>query len=302
MLLSRRTLVQTGFCATMIGCATPPTSSLFAGQLVDLERRAGGRLGVSFLVPSTGASLSHSGDARFGMASTFKLALAGIILREVDQGRLSLDTLITITPADVAGHSPVVIANMDKGQLSLGALAKATQTTSDNAAANLLLRQIGGLEGFNTRMRTLGDPMTRLDRLEPMMNGVGVNDPRDTTTPAAMAKTIGKIVLTDWLSLSSKAILTDWLVETQTGLKRIRAGLPADWKSGDKTGTAAPSNPQMPDRYNDIAVAWPPSGQPMVIAAYYEPATKSSDIRDEHQATLAAVGVIGASWYRSLRA
>jgi beta-lactamase class A len=298
--ISRRRFVQIATAVTVSGCATEPNSTPFATALADLERTAGGKLGVTFLVPATGKVLSHRGGERFAMASSFKLALAAVILREADQRRLSLTTQVPFTQSDIVSNSPIVTENLARGSLSIEALAKAAQTTSDNAATNLLLQHLGGPAVFTEKLRELGDDTTRLDRNEPAMMMVVPGDSRDTTTPNAMAKTIGKMLLTDWLSPASKALLIDWMVATRTGLKRIRAGLPADWRAGDKTGTGTYDRTDIPSRYNDIAIAWPPSGPPMIISAYYESPVHSQAMRDEDQAVLAAVGTIAASWYRSL--
>jgi beta-lactamase class A len=299
--ISRRHFAQIAAAASLLsGCATGPRSNAFATALSDLERTAGGKLGVTFLVPATGKVLSHRGSERFAMASSFKLALAAVILREADQGRLSLTTQVPITQSDLVSNSPIVTENLARGSLSIGALAQAAQTTSDNAATNLLLRQIGGPAGLTAKLREMGDTVTRIDRFEPDMNAVGVNDPRDTTTPVAMAGTIAKMLTTDWLGQGSIAMLIEWMVATKTGTKRLRAGLPSDWKAGDKTGTTAADDASQPDRYNDIAITWPPSKSPMIIAAYYESPVKSPNMRDEDQAVLAQVGAIAAAWLGTL--
>jgi beta-lactamase class A len=297
---SRRAFVQIAAVAGLSACAGKPMPNPAIAALAELERQAGGKLGVGFLIPATGASLSHNGGERFGMASSFKLALAAVILREADQGRLSLGTQLPISQADMVANSPVVRENLPKGIMSIEALAKAAQTTSDNAATNILLRHLGGPAAFTAKLRELGDNTTILARLEPDMMMVVRGDPRDTTTPEAMAKTIGKMLATDWLSPASNALLIDWMVETRTGLKRLRAGLPGVWKAGDKTGTTAADDVSQPDRYNDIAIVWPPSKPPMIITAYYESPVKSPNMRDEDQAVLAQVGAIASRWVMEL--
>jgi beta-lactamase class A len=297
---SRRAFVQISAAAGLSACAAKPTANPSIAALAELERRAGGKLGVGFLIPSTGTSLSHRGDERFGMASSFKLALAAVILREADQGRLSLETQLPIGQSDMVFNSPVVEENLSKGRMSIHELAKAAQTTSDNAATNVLLRHLGGPPVFTAKLRELGDDTTRLDRNEPAMMMVVPGDPRDTTTPNAMAKTIGKILTTDWLTPTSNALLVGWMVETRTGLKRLRAGLPPDWKAGDKTGTGLGESPNIPDRYNDIAIAWPPKGPAVVITSYYESPVRSARMRDEDQAVLAQVGTIASRWVMSM--
>lgn len=87
-------------------------------------------------------------------------------------------------------------------------------------------------------------------------------DPRDTTSPSAMLKNIEKLVLNDILSAASKEQLTKWLVGNKTGDARLRAGLPKDWRCGDKTGSGERGTT------NDVGVVWPPSGKPIVVTIY----------------------------------
>jgi beta-lactamase class A len=308
-LLSRRQFAvlgaSAGACASLAACTpkvklTPHSAASAQAKLAleQLEQTNGGRLGVGFLVPATGMKLGHRSDERFGMASSFKMALAAIVLREADQGRLSLQTQLPIQASDMVPNSAVFQENLPKGVMSIEALAKAAQTTSDNAATNILLRHLGGPSVFTAKLRELGDEVTRLDRLEPAMMTVTRDDARDTTTPDAMTKTTAAMLTTDWLTPTSRDLLINWMVETRTGLKRIRAGLPTDWRAGDKTGTTASDDPSQPDRYNDIAIAWPPSKPPIIVTCYYESPVKSENMRDEDQAVLAQVGRIAAAWYQ----
>ena len=266
--------------------------------LAALEKKVGGRLGVAVLNTANGAVVGHRMDERFGMCSTFKLPLAAAILRKVDQGALRLDQWVPYTAADMVSHAPVTQANLGKGGMTVAALAEAAQTTSDNPAANLLLGLIGGPAGFTALLREAGDPTTRLDRMEPHMNAVGHQDPRDTTTPAAMAATMQRMLIGDWLSADSRALLINWMVATQTGTKRLRAGFPTQWRAGDKTGTGM--TPGLMDKYNDIAITWPPGKAPLIVTAYYETAkAHGGKMRDEDQAVLAEVGRIANAWAKA---
>ena len=109
---------------------------------------------------------------------------------------------------------------------------------SDNTAANLLLASIGGPAGLTSFVRSLDDQFTRLDRNEPTLNEALPDDPRDTTTPNAMASTLQTLILgTKALSAPSREQLTAWLIGNKTGDTRLRAGLAKHWRIGDKTGT-----------------------------------------------------------------
>jgi len=295
--LSRRTLIATAAAAAALApvaaSGRPTGDDLAKEELVALARKSGGRLGVCILDTATGKHVAWAGSARFAMCSTFKLPLAAAILREADRGKLSLDTTIPVSKADLVMHAPVVEANLAKGSMTIRALAEAAQKQSDNAAANLLLKQIGGPAGFTQFFRDLGDQTTRSDRLEPEMNRWKPGDDRDTTAPAAMAATVAKILTGDVLAPASRDLLIQWMVDTKTGVKRIRAGLPQDWRAGDKTGTGYDD---VCGKVNDIAIAWPPGKSPLIITAYYNTAGPADDVSDTDQAVLAEVGRIAASW------
>lgn len=281
--------------------------------LAALEKKVGGRLGVAFFDTASGARAGHRADERFAMCSTFKLPLAAVVLRQIELGRLQARQWVPYTRADIVAHAPVALAQLPRGGMTVLALAEAAQTTSDNAAANLLLGLIGGPAGFTALMREAGDSITRLDRLEPHMNLVVPEDPRDTTTPMAMSQNTAHWLAGAGLQAASKTQLIDWMVATRTGSKRLRAGLPPRWRAGDKTGTAMAEG--MTDKYNDVAITWPvaaprpdastastasaaaPGRGPVIISAYYETAVAhGGHMRDEDQAVLAEVGRIAARW------
>ena len=282
----------------LIACAAPTpivlTRKSPIEELQALEARSQGRLGVGILDTATGELVGNRLDERFAMCSTFKLPLAAEVLRDVDAGRRKLDQFIAYSKADMVSHAPVTGANLAAGGMTIGDLAKATQITSDNPAANLIIRELGGPLAVTQRFRLAGDPVTRIDRYEPMMNFVVGDDPRDTTSPAAMAGLIARYLTTDYLSKPSKDLLIGWMIATRTGAKRLRAGFPPEWKAGDKTGTGMADG--MLDKYNDVAIFWPPGRAPVIVAAYYETAFAYGETRDEFQAVLAEAGRIAARW------
>jgi beta-lactamase class A len=286
-------LAFTATAAVVMPASARATIDLSIRGFPALERESGGRLGACILDTASNRHFGNRVDERFAMCSTFKLPLAAAILREADRGKLDLDTTVPVSKADLVPHAPVVEANLAKGSMTIRALAEAAQKQSDNAAANLLLNQIGGPTGFTKFFRDLGDHVTRSDRFEPEMNRWKPGDDRDTTTPAAMAATVAKILTGDVLTPASRDLLIQWMIDTKTGLKRIRAGLPQDWRAGDKTGTGYD---EVCGKVNDIAIAWPPGKPPVIITAYYNTAGPADDVSDKDQAILAEVGRIAANW------
>jgi beta-lactamase class A len=219
------------------------------------------------------------------MCSTFKLLAVGALLRRVDEGCERLDRFIAYGEADLLGYAPVSRAHVKAGGLPLDVLCQAAIELSDNTAANLILRQIGGPAAVTAFARGLGDPVTRLDRTEPTLNTGASGDPRDTTTPAAMMADLRALSLGDALKPVSRERLNGWLVGCETGKARLRAGFPAGWRVGDKTGTGDNGTA------NDVATAWAPGG-PILIACYLTEATRASDAaRDAVHADVARIVV-----------
>jgi beta-lactamase class A len=229
---------------------------------------------------ATGRRVEHRGDERFAMCSTHKFLAAAFVLQRVDHGEDSLERRIPYAKDNLVTYSPITEKHVGDG-MALGALCEAALTLSDNTAANLILETLGGPAGFTSRARALGDDVTRLDRIETALNEAKIGDPRDTTTPAAMAENVRKLVLGEALSAPSREKLANWVIANKTGDKRLRAGIPKGWRVGDKTGTGGAG------ATNDIAVVWPPDRGPLVVTAYY---AESAAPDDEREQVLAEVG------------
>ncbi|WP_031505759.1 class A beta-lactamase [Streptomyces megasporus] len=255
--------VTLGSHASARPSASPSASAtlLDAAPLRALERKHDARLGVYALATGTGKAIAHRADERFAFCSTFKtLAVAAVLHRNP----LShLDEHVTYTWDDIKSISPITRQNVAKG-MTVGQLCDAAIRHSDGTAANLLLRDLGGPERLTAYLRKLGDTVSRLDRYEPELHQARPGDPRDTTSPRAIAADYRTVVLGDALAADKRALLTDLLVRNTTGGNRIRAGLPKGWRVADKTGTGNYG------RANDIAVVWPPRSAPLVMAIMSE--------------------------------
>ncbi|NVO17758.1 MAG: class A beta-lactamase [Rhodoplanes sp.] len=292
MITRRRFAGAAGAAAVFAGVGLPGAVRAASGfpetlqaELARIERESGGRLGVAVLDTGTGARAGHRADERFPMCSTFKLVLAAAVLARVDGGTESLDRRIRIKPGDIYEYSPVTEPRLGD-ELTVEALCEAAVVVSDNTAAMLLLGGIGGPPGMTAFFRSLGDPVTRLDRGELELNEAVPGDPRDTTAPAAMVSDLQRLVLGDALTPASREKLTAWMIGCRTGDARLRAGLPKDFRVGDKTGTGGRGST------NDIAVIWPPGRAPVIVAAYL---TETEAPPPARNGALAAVGKAVAS-------
>jgi beta-lactamase class A len=256
-----------------------------AQAVAALERRSGGRLGVFVLDTSTRRRFSHRGDERFPLCSTFKFLLAAELLARADRGALNLEKRLPIRATHL-GNSDFVKSRVGR-DASLKELAHAIVDISDNDAANLLLAEIGGPAALTRFVRAIGDPVTRIDRFEPVSDAP--TDITDTTTPAAMAADFERILLGNVLKPGSRATLTDWLVRSKTGPARLRAGLPRGWHIAHKTGTG------MHGSSNDAGVLWRPHGAPLIVSVYLTGSTLDDKGRDAVIAAVARAVVATAS-------
>ena len=243
-------------------------------RIAALEARAGGRLGVCVIEAKSGRRIAHRAEERFPMCSTFKALAAAAVLSRVDRGEERLDRRIAYGPTDLLDYAPIAKAHAAEGAMALGDLCAAAIDWSDNTAANLVLQAIGGPAELTRYIRAIGDPVTRLDRNEPTLNGAVPGDERDTTTPAAMARDLEAVLLGEALSEASRAQLESWMAADKVGDARLRAGLPAGWRIGDKTGSGDYGTA------NTIAILRPPGRAPLLAAVYYTETNASMDARN----------------------
>jgi beta-lactamase class A len=261
--------------------AAPAGFNGLPASFAQLEQANGGRLGVAVLDTASGKRAGHHADERFPMCSTFKFLLTTAVLQQVDRHKQTLDHAIAIPPKPLLFNSPLTEPHAG-GTMTVGELCHATLTRSDNTAANLLLETIGGPPGITSFARSIGDPVTRLDRTETSLNEALPGDPRDTTSPTAMADDLNTVLLGSGVLLpASRDQLTMWMKANLTGLDRLRAQLPAGWSAADKTGTNGR------DTTNDIAVFWPAGRAPVVVTAYI---TQCPGPESKRAAMLAQIG------------
>ena len=253
----------------------------------EIEKETGGRLGVALIDNKGALLLGFNRDDRFAMCSTFKAPLAAAVLMGAESGKFGLEGQVAFSKSDLQEYAPVVKANMKRGRMSMAELAEAAVEVSDNSAANLLLPFVGGPEGLTAFMRSHGDAVSRLDRNEPDLNENAEGDVRDTTSPAAMAGLMARLIFQDMQPDSTKR-LREWLNGSSTGDRRIKAGLPEGWTSGGKTGSCGTA-------FNDVALVKAPSGEEYVLAIFLDRPTVDAKAADSAiaQAARAALGLIG---------
>ncbi|MFJ7565345.1 class A beta-lactamase [Herminiimonas sp. NPDC097707] len=259
-------------------------------ELARLEASAHGRLGLSALNTANGMRVQYRADERFPVCSTFKAIVAAAILQKGTTDKNLLNKRIRYNRDEVekSGYAPITQTHIADG-MSIAELCAATLQYSDNAAANFLMQELGGPAAVTAYARTIGDDTFRLDRWEPELNTAIPGDLRDTSTPAAMEKSVQRLTLGDALALPQREQLTAWLKGNTTGGKRMLAGVPKDWIVGDKTGTGSYGTT------NDVGVIWPATGAPIVAAIYFTQHEKEARPRDDVIASATRIVVAALS-------
>lgn len=279
------------------GACVPPDQSpsgRLVAQLRIIEAMADGTLGVELFDTGSRMSVGLNADRRFGHCSSFKFSLAAKVLAEDARGLIDADRRVTWSRDELMFVSPFTTDRLESGA-TLRELAEFTQKYSDNTAANVLLRELGGPAALTGFWRTIGDETSRLDRTEPALNNVSVTEVRDTTTPSAMARTVAKLVYGDVMPQAQRASLRQWMIDTPTGARRVRAGLPEDWVAGDKTGTSMWLGTSRV--YVDIGFVEPPAKDgvqpaPITFATYLRSRKGEDGMAPEAEAALARVGEV----------
>jgi beta-lactamase class A len=265
MPVSRRALlVGGGALAALTACSTKPTPVDPAQPLpplderIDaLEQRHNAFAGVYGADIDSDHFVAHRADDPFAMCSTFKGYASARVLQLSAAGELKLSDKVPISAADIVPNSPITQPRV--GQLMMvEELCEAALQHSDNTAGNWLLRIIGGPPRLTDFARTIGDDKTRLDRWETELNTAIPGDPRDTSTPRALGAGYRKLLTGDALGAPQRQQLEDWMRGNQTS--SLRAGLPPNWTSADKTGSGDYGST------NDVGVVYGPDGQRKLLA------------------------------------
>lgn len=274
LVTDRRTFLGTAAMASL-GLMFTGKALADDNPFAQLEKERGGRLGISAVDKTTGSRIAYRADERFAMCSTHKLLSAAAVLARVDKGELKLDKVISFGKTDLLSYAPVAKEKIAKGSMTLEELCGAAVSVSDNTAANLILKEIGGPAGWTAYARSLGDRVSRLDRTEPTMNTAIPGDPRDTTSPSAMLGNLDALFIGDALTETSRDKLEEWMVTGTVTGPLIRAGVPKTWQVADKSGAGANGT------RNDIGVIYRPDRAPIIAAIYYTGSKLDMDGRNK---------------------
>lgn len=266
-------------------------------EIVRLSNGAGGTVGATAIHIETGRRVSLNGGERFPMASTYKVPIAVQLLTRVDKGEIRLDQMVEIKPSDLHPGSGTLTELFNKPGVALSVrnLLELMLLISDNSATDIMLKTAGGAEAVTARLRSVGIEGINVSgsTAEMIASWVGVQlppdeqytpdtfgqlyarttresrdaaekkfdaDPRNTSTPDAMAELLVKIHKKELHKRDSADLLLDIMRRCRTGDARLKGILPAGTTVAHKTGTIGGTTNDvgiiaLPDNAGHVAIA-----------------------------------------------
>lgn len=243
-------------------------------DLAAIEQHIGGRIGVSVWDTQNDEHWDYRGDERFPMMSTFKTLACATMLSDMDSEKLDKNATAKVEERNIVVWSPV----MDRmaGQTTrIEHACEAAMLMSDNTAANIVLRSIGGPNGVTRFLRSIGDGATRLDRFEPRLNEAKPGDKQDTTTPNAIVNTLHTLLEGDALSYESRIQLKIWMQDNKVSESLMRSVLPKGWSIADRSGAGGFGSRGI------TAMIWKENHKPIYISIYITETDLSLQARDQ---------------------
>ncbi|MDO8322350.1 MAG: class A beta-lactamase [Phenylobacterium sp.] len=286
------------------------------------ERARPGVLGVGLMNLESGETWDFNGERRFPMQSVFKAPLGAAVLAEVDAGRLKLDDIITLAEEDLSPPlSPIADAYPARRDYTVRELLTAATGVSDNTAADVLMKKIGGpgavtawlvgkkveevrvdryerqlqpdsigMASFRPAWKSSQAYMAALNNVPPEARrkavAIYLSDPQDTATPRGALNFLDKLDDGELLSPASRKLLLQIMTDTTTGQDRLKAGFPAGASLAHKTGTARTDQGVTP-AVNDIGIVTLADGRRYAVAVFLSGSTLDAAGREKILADVA---------------
>jgi beta-lactamase class A len=289
-------------------------------------RAAPGVLGFGLMNLESGEFWVRLGDRTFPMMSVFKLPLGAAALAEVDAGRLSLGETLTVTDKDLSPQlSPIASAWPARSAYTVDQVLTAAIVDSDNTAADLLMKRIGGPGAVEAWLQDKNVEEVHVDRYEreiqPDSYGMAsfrpdwrteaafaaaqatvppakrraatlayMADRRDSATPRGMLGVLRRFDAGEMVSAASTTRLLGLLDRTTRGRDRIKAGLPPGSFFAHKPGTSG-TDQGLTAAFNDVGIFTLPDKRSYAVAAFLTGSTAPERERAALFADLGRVAV-----------
>ena len=250
-------------------------------KLDALEKSFNGKIGVYAIDTNNNQNFAYRADARFPIQSTLKFIAVSALLKQSHTDEKLLQKQIHYTKNDLFTWSPITKNHLASG-MTLESLGEAAISYSDNTAANIIIKTLGGPQSINNFTHSIGNKTFHIEHYEENLNSDPKKD-EDTATPKDMALSLKQLTLDNLLAQPQRNELVAWMRNNTTGYKRMRAGVPIGWVVADKTGSGDYGIA------NDIGITWPPGCKPLVLAIYTVQNTQEAKRRDDIVASITRI-------------
>ena len=141
--LPTKPVIAKSALATSLPAATPRWSTELDRRVRAIDARFAGELGVHVQRLGDDAQYDFRGDEIWYLASGVKVPIAIAVLREIEQGWLTLDTPITLMESDFVDGAGRTNAHRAGDRLTIDWLIEQMIIHSDNTASDVLIRTVG---------------------------------------------------------------------------------------------------------------------------------------------------------------
>lgn len=183
---------------------------------------------------STGSGLEINANTPYASASIIKIPIAFELMRLIDETSKTSnpkslsDKKVFSEDFRTSGSGKLQYTQADVAY-TLNHLASIMISESDNSATNMILHEIGGMDGFNRAMRNLGIKTTSMGGWLPDLEGSNKITAREIST------ILYNIDNPNYISKHNKAILKEYLLSTKN-VHLLKEKLPSDALVFHKTG------------------------------------------------------------------
>ena len=247
-------------------------------------------VGVGILNLENGDTLTFNGRGHFPMQSVYKFHLALAVLNQVDKGKLTLNQNIFVSKTDMIPnlYSPMrekyPEGNMN---LPLSKIIKFTVSQSDNVGCDLLFKLIGGTEKANEFIHKIGVKEVAILDSEVRIQNDWSLQYKNYSTPFAAIQLLQKFHKEHILSKNSQDFLYKIMVETTTGLDKIKGLLPRKAIVAHKTGFSGKNKEGLTGGTNDIGIVTLPNGKQFALAVFVSNSMEDEATNDKIIAEIA---------------
>ena len=285
----------TSLCILIIlvaaSCSTAPTVSVdevvnpstevifkededLQAKLAEIASAAKGKIGVFALLMEEDRGVSYNGNERFAMQSVVKLPVAMAVMRQVSEGKFTLDQRIKFTTADLANpgqRSPLRDKNPKGGEATIDELIRLAMVESDGTACDVLTRIAGGPSAIQSYIDSLSIVEMEMKRTHKEFGKSWDMQYENWATPeAAVALLEGLMPPADTGNRNVDPIyqpVYERMIESIPGQNRIKGQLPPGTVVAHKTGTGG-TRDGITSATNDIGIITLPSGKHIAIAVF----------------------------------